>query len=199
MKLNSFGTALILAVALTLAVTGCKGSKPGVTPLPNGGMTGGGKSGEPGAGGKIGESTGITDADAIAHGLPAGPGHPDWPQNREILQADTVHFDYDSALIRASEKSKVTAVADYLKANSANAVLIEGHCDERGTEEYNRALGERRALALREELLGLGIDPKRIDTRSYGEDKPVDPGHNEAAWAKNRRGEFILLLPRTNT
>jgi|SRR3954447_8545463 peptidoglycan-associated lipoprotein len=196
MKLNSFGTALILAVALTLAVTGCKGSKPGVTPLPNGGMTGGGKSGEPGAGGKIGEGTGITDADAIAHGLPAGPGHPDWPQNREILQADTVHFDYDSALIRASEKSKVTAVADYLKANSANAVLIEGHCDERGTEEYNRALGERRALALREEVARAGIDPNRVDTVSFGRNRPANTGHSEAAHASNRRGEFVVLTPK---
>jgi peptidoglycan-associated lipoprotein len=115
------------------------------------------------------------------------------------LAAYTVHFDYDSSTIKSSDESKLSAVAEQLKSHSGTAVRIAGHCDERGTEEYNRSLGERRALALREKLLGLGIDPKRVDTRSYGEDKPVDPGHNEAAWAKNRRGEFILLLPRTNT
>ena len=79
--------------------------------------------------------------------------------------------------------------------NTADAVRVEGNCDERGTEEYNRALGERRALALREELVRLGVDPSRVDTVSYGEDKPVDPGHDESAWRKNRRGDFILLSP----
>ena len=79
-----------------------------------------------------------------------------------------------------------------MKANAQDALEIDGHCDERGTEEYNRSLGERRALALREELLRLGIDPMRIDTVSFGKDKPVDPGHDEAAWKLNRRGEFLL-------
>ena len=75
-------------------------------------------------------------------------------------------------------------------------LLIEGNCDERGTEEYNRALGERRALAAREALAKLGIDPMRIRTISYGKDKPADPGHDEAAWAKNRRDDFVLLHPK---
>ncbi len=71
-------------------------------------------------------------------------------------------------------------------------LIIEGNCDERGTEEYNRSLGERRALALREALSNAGIDPQRIRTISYGKDKPADPGHDESAWAKNRRGDFVL-------
>ena len=75
------------------------------------------------------------------------------------------------------------------------AVRIEGNCDERGTEEYNRSLGDRRANALREKLATMGVDPKKLLTVSYGEDKPVDNGHNEAAYAKNRRGDFILLTP----
>ena len=87
----------------------------------------------------------------------------------------------------------MAAVADYLKANSAKAVRVEGNCDERGTEEYNRSLGERRALAVREELIRLGIDPTRVDTISYGKDRPADPGHDEAAWSKNRRDDFIVL------
>jgi len=106
-----------------------------------------------------------------------------------------VHFDYDSSVVKSSEKAKVSKVAIYLKGNSAVAVRVEGNCDERGTEEYNRSLGERRALALREDLARLGIDPSRVDTISYGEDKPVDSGHDESAWRKNRRGDFILLTP----
>jgi len=81
-----------------------------------------------------------------------------------------------------------------LKANSLDAVEIDGHADERGTEGYNRSLGERRALALREELIRLGIDGSRVDTTSFGKDRPVDPGHTEASHKKNRRGEFLLEL-----
>ena len=94
----------------------------------------------------------------------------------------------------------VTWLASLLSALAAapgNALLIEGHCDERGTEEYNRALGERRADGLREALVKQGVSADRIATRSFGKDKPVDPGHNEAAFSKNRRGEFILLHPKT--
>jgi peptidoglycan-associated lipoprotein len=89
----------------------------------------------------------------------------------------------------------VTAVADHLKANATAAVEVDGHCDERGTEEYNRALGERRALAVREELILMGVDGQRVVTKSFGEDRPIDPGHDESAWKKNRRAEFILLTP----
>jgi peptidoglycan-associated lipoprotein len=112
-----------------------------------------------------------------------------------MFKSDTVHFAFDSSVIRPEENSKVANVANYLKANSANAVKVEGHCDERGTEEYNRALGERRALALREMLVGLGIEPDRVDTLSYGKDRPEDPGHDESAWRVNRRGVFVLLSP----
>jgi peptidoglycan-associated lipoprotein len=112
-----------------------------------------------------------------------------------MFSADTVHFDYDSSAVKSSEKSKVKAVADYLKGSSADAVKIQGHCDERGTAEYNRALGERRALALREELVRDGIDGTRVDTISFGADQPVDNGHSESAWKQNRRGVFILLTP----
>ena len=82
----------------------------------------------------------------------------------------------------------------YLR-NKDNKLLIEGHCDERGTEEYNRALGERRALAAREYLNSLGIKGERVRTVSYGEDRPSVDGHDESAWSKNRRAEFILLKP----
>ena len=116
--------------------------------------------------------------------------------DREAFKADTVYFDFDKSAVKPSEAPKIETVVDYLKKNPNDALLIEGHCDERGTEEYNRALGERRALALRELAIKLGLDAERVRTLSYGEDRPADPGHNEAAWAKNRRGEFVRLLPK---
>jgi peptidoglycan-associated lipoprotein len=128
-------------------------------------------------------------------GFEQGTNHIGWAEDSAILAGDTVHFEYDRSEVRSEEKPKVAAVADYLKSNPANAVKIEGHCDERGTEEYNRALGERRALALRETLIGLGVDAGRVDTVSFGKDRPVDPGHDAAAWEKNRRGVFIVLSP----
>jgi peptidoglycan-associated lipoprotein len=110
--------------------------------------------------------------------------------------AQTVYFAYDSSAVKTGEQSKVDAVASAIKADPMNKLLIEGHCDERGTEEYNRALGERRALSLREALAKQGVSADRVRTISYGEDKPAVEGHDEAVWSKNRRGVFILLRPK---
>ncbi|MCL5097568.1 MAG: OmpA family protein [Candidatus Omnitrophica bacterium] len=119
------------------------------------------------------------------------------PTDREVFKSYTVYFDFDRSEVKPTEQYKIKAVGDYLKLTRPDCdLLVEGNCDERGTEEYNRALGERRALAIRESLLNLGIEAKRIRTISYGKDRPVDPGHNEEAWAKNRRGDFVLLLPK---
>ncbi len=118
-------------------------------------------------------------------------------QDRAALAAYTVHFDYDSSVVKSSEKANLQSVATALGADATLKLLIEGHCDERGTEEYNRSLGERRALALREALAKLNLDAARVKEISYGKDKPVDPGHDAAAWTKNRRGEFVLLHPNT--
>src|ERR1035438_614636 len=117
-------------------------------------------------------------------------------QDRAALAAYTVHFKFDSAAVQDKEQANVASVGQALTGDANAKLLIEGHCDERGTEEYNRSLGERRALALREALAKIGIDPMRIRTISYGKDKPADPGHAESAWSKNRRGEFILLHPK---
>ncbi len=195
MKLSHLTNLLTLALALSLA-TGCKHKIPGVTNLGNKNAGQTGNLAGAGPGGTLGTEpgSGISSATSTT-GIPQGEGHPGWPENAEQFKSDTVYFDFDSSVVKASEKSKLAAVADFLKSNSADAVKIAGHCDERGTEEYNRALGERRALALREELVGLGIDASRIDTISYGKDRAADPGHDESAWSKNRRGEFILLTP----
>jgi peptidoglycan-associated lipoprotein len=117
--------------------------------------------------------------------------------DRVKLAPYTVHFKYDSAVVEDGEQANVASVADALKTDANAKLLIEGHCDERGTEEYNRSLGERRALALREALAKLNVDAGRIRTISYGKDQPVDPGHDETAWAKNRRGQFLWCTPKT--
>lgn len=103
-----------------------------------------------------------------------------------------VNFLYDSYQIPRSEIPKIEEVADYMKENRGVRLIIEGHCDERGSREYNMSLGEHRALAVRAYLVGLGIASSRIQTRSYGEEQPLDFGHNESAWRKNRRAEFVL-------
>lgn len=103
-----------------------------------------------------------------------------------------VYFDYDSSQVASTERSKIEAVSLHLKQNNSVAVIIEGNCDERGSNEYNLALGERRAQAIRDYLAGLGIGADRIQTKSYGEELPANPGHDEAAWSANRRGEFVL-------
>ena len=103
-----------------------------------------------------------------------------------------VFFEYDSAEITAEGKSALDANAAILKRYSTWAVSIEGHCDERGTAEYNLALGERRAVAARTYLISLGISADRLRTVSYGREFPFDPGHDEAAFAKNRRAPFVI-------
>jgi peptidoglycan-associated lipoprotein len=111
--------------------------------------------------------------------------------DHKTFAAQTVYFDYDSAKIKPSEVSKVEAVASALKSGSQN-IVVEGHTDERGTAEYNRALGERRAQAAREELIHLGVAASRITTISYGKERPVDPTHDDTAWSRNRRAEFVI-------
>ena len=111
--------------------------------------------------------------------------------NKRALLAP-VFFRYDSDELDEEAQKVATANADVLKKYTTWAVTIEGHCDERGTAEYNLALGERRALAVKTYLLSLGIPADRIRTVSYGEEFPFDPGTDEAAFSKNRRGHFVV-------
>ncbi len=108
------------------------------------------------------------------------------------LAADTVHFAFDSSVVNPSERPKLDDMAAYMREKPNDVITIEGHCDERGTAEYNRSLGERRAQACREYLTSTGIDGNKLQTISYGKEKPADLGHGEEAWAKNRRAEFII-------
>ena len=101
-----------------------------------------------------------------------------------------IHFDFDRYLIRPQDAQILKQDFSWLKANPGKRVRVEGNCDERGTVEYNLALGQKRADAAKNYLVTLGADAKLLDTVSYGKERPVDPGHNEAAWAKNRRAHL---------
>ncbi len=103
-----------------------------------------------------------------------------------------IHFDFDKYDIRPQDAEILKQNAEVLKRFPMVKIQIEGHCDERGTEEYNLALGERRANSAKRYLISLGISADRITTISYGEERPLDPAHNEEAWAKNRRAEFVI-------
>lgn len=111
--------------------------------------------------------------------------------NRE-LPLIPVFFNYDSSDIDEQNRTVLDANAQFLQEHPTWVVTIEGHCDERGTPEYNLGLGERRALAARQYLLELGLPLSRLRTVSYGKEFPFDPGHNENAWAKNRRAHFVI-------
>jgi peptidoglycan-associated lipoprotein len=109
----------------------------------------------------------------------------------EIAVKD-IFFDFDKSNISPDAREILNGDADFLLKNSNSKIVIEGHCDERGTAEYNMALGQKRAQEVKKYLVNLGIKEPRITTISYGKERPFDPGHNEEAWAKNRRAHFLL-------
>jgi peptidoglycan-associated lipoprotein len=116
---------------------------------------------------------------------------------RSILE-EMVYFEYDQATIRGDAQQILARKVSVLRANPNVALTIAGHADERGSVEYNLALGARRASAVREYLEGFGIAGNRLEVTSYGEDRPLDPGSNESAWARNRRAEFTILRGGSN-
>lgn len=109
------------------------------------------------------------------------------------VAVNPVYFDFDKYNIRPGDAEILKSNFEWFKANPNKKMRIEGNCDERGTVEYNMALGQKRADAAKAYLTNLGVDAKLLETISYGKEKPVDPGHNEAAWAKNRRDDFVPL------
>jgi len=108
------------------------------------------------------------------------------------FENENIYFDFDKSNLKLEAQEILKRKADHLKKNPNAKVVIEGHADERGTAEYNLALGDRRANSAMKFLENLGIAEARMKTISYGEERPLDPGHNEAAWAKNRRAQFVL-------
>ncbi len=109
------------------------------------------------------------------------------------LLATLIHFDYDKAIIRGGDAAVLDQKVAIVQANPGLRIRISGHCDERGSDEYNLALGNRRATAAKQYLVSHGIDGSRIETVSYGEERPMASGHDEEAWAQNRRDEFEIL------
>ncbi len=162
-------TFFLLAAALLLGLAGCTGNKN-----PNGGAA----------------ATG-PDSDFV-NGTPLPPrqdGVSFLDPSVSKSRFGPVHFAFDSFNVSPEDAGKIQAVADFLK-NAPNNVIIAGFTDERGTAEYNRALGEKRAGAVREALIAAGVSPARLQTVSFGAEMPVDPASNENAWAANRRAEF---------
>jgi peptidoglycan-associated lipoprotein len=121
---------------------------------------------------------------------------PESPVNARLQSAlDKIYYNFDSAALSESARSTLSKNADSMMKHPASKINIEGNCDERGSAEYNLALGERRAKAARQYLVTLGIEPGRLSTISYGKEKPALQGNGEEAWAKNRRAEFVIETP----
>ncbi len=111
---------------------------------------------------------------------------------RDMFENEDILFEFDSAKLSEEAQNILRSKADWLRKNPRARVTVEGHCDERGTTEYNLALGDRRAFSAKSFLVDLGIDDSRLMTVSYGEERPLDPGPTEEAWAKNRRAHFVI-------
>ena len=204
MKFTSLVSVTCMAAVLALGAVGCKKKPNGITPLGfNSGPVRPGGTGNQLPPGPIirPDETGIVDDDTLNSGdkNPLGDDRriddPSRVRNTDQFASETIYFDLDKAIVKQEEMSKIVTVADFISKNPSHDILVEGHCDERGTEGYNLALGDRRALAIREALISAGAPADNIHTVSFGESRPADPGHTQAAWAKNRRGVFVLVLP----
>ena len=122
----------------------------------------------------------------------AGEAPPPEAPKAEAVAPQTIYFAFDDYTLNMDAQQHLQGMADHLKGAQSSVIQIEGHCDERGSIEYNLALGERRAQSVKNYLVQLGIDAARLSTISYGEEKPAAEGHEESAWSKNRRAEFTV-------
>jgi len=137
------------------------------------------------------EGKGTTDI-GPSHGI-EGLEIPGEGLDGTLYGLEDIHFDFDKSTLGPEGQEILKRNADWLKKNPSVMVEVEGHCDERGTTEYNLALGDRRARSAKDFLVNLGISSSRMRTISYGKEMPLDPGHTEAAWAKNRRAHFTII------
>ena len=182
-------TTIVVAVTLAIAVTaGCGKKKPATGPQP-----------PPAEEAAVVPPTPPPPAERVEDKVSVAAGNPDdsiTNKSLDDLNRDSplkpVFFRLDSAELDESGRSIASANAQVLKKYGTWGITIEGHCDERGTAEYNLALGERRAVAVKTYLSSLGVSPERIRVVSYGKEFPFDMGHSEDAWSKNRRGHFVI-------
>jgi len=141
---------------------------------------------------KVDEATGFKEATPTAESVSENSSSEADKLNAQgVLKP--IQFDFDKADIRADAQQTMNANAGRMRDHGSLKVRIEGHCDERGTVEYNLALGDRRARAARDYLVSVGVPAQRLRTISFGKERPLDPGHNESAWSVNRRAEFIFV------
>lgn len=193
-----FASLTLSALVVALSI-GCKHGPKNITQIPGGNSNVAGTGGllDPNSSGTVGTNGDVVSVDGDGNiGLAGLDEFENMLMDRGAFSAQTVYFGFDRSEVHPDDSAKVSAVADALSQSPQNKILIEGHCDERGTEEYNRALGERRALSVRDRLVELGVGADRIRTMSLGEDRPADPGFTEDAYQANRRGEFVLLKPK---
>ena len=177
-----FSTVLaVFAVALSVATTGCKYDKAGKGGAGNGAGSGSDINGHD-ISGEMGSISGASEGK-----------FEDLYTRCTDVEFAPVYFDLDSTVIKQGELAKIDAVVQHLTAKTDRVVVVEGNCDERGSSEYNMSLGENRAIIIRNYLVQSGITADRIQTRSYGSEKPAVEGHDESAWSKNRRGEFAIF------
>jgi len=166
------GASLLLA---SVSLAGCASTPKELPPQP------------------VSASTSTQPAQPLPPPQPTGPVPGSEADFLASVISDTVHFELDKYAIDGESEGILRSQAQWLARYPGKAITIEGHCDERGTREYNLALGERRANAAKNYLIGLGVDAGRISTVSYGKERPVALGSDEAAWAKNRRAVTITL------
>ncbi len=141
---------------------------------------------------KDGSLTGVQDAAMQGEDLALSDTSLNFTEPSDTATFRDIYFSYDSSEINGNGKTVLANVSGWLQSRPEKHLLIEGHCDERGTKDYNLSLGEQRALAARRYLAGLGIDPQRLHTISYGEERPAVIGHSESAWQRNRRAHFLI-------
>lgn len=176
------GAVAIMVVSLSMFAGGCAKK----TVRSDEGATGA-------AAGAVGQRSEGMGAEESLSASAASRQQEAYSEGRTSLEMRPIYFDFDKSNIRADQQDRVDGNATYLKNNPAVTIRIEGNCDERGTNEYNMALGERRALAAKKYLLNVGISEDRLQTVSYGEEKPLQEGHDEASWEQNRRDDFAII------
>ena len=188
MKQTALVKFILFAIVLSIGAVGCTRNPKSLTPIPGQGGNAGGNGPN--------DANMVVDDPLDGEQLDGRVGVADGTLDAEHFAANTVYFAFDSSEVGPDQLANIEEVAAYLKQNARYSVIVEGHCDERGTPEYNRALGERRAKAIQEILtMEYGLDMDAVYPNSMGEDVPAVDGANEEAYALNRRGEFILIVP----
>src|SRR5262245_40741616 len=190
---------MIVAAGLALVVAGCASHSTTGAGLDAAGAGAGAKGagGLAAGGANAGAGSGADGAGVRAPGATLFPAPPSPKDYNEVAALRDVHFDFDRAALRAEDARVLEANARWLVAHPGTLVLIEGHADERGTNEYNLALGENRARVTRDGLIARGVTASRITLVSYGEERPTCVETSEACWAKNRRAHFLVKTPVT--